>query len=601
MRIIHADAEGLLDRACAHDLARVGRLAVLMDAGRLTHSVDTALACLREDTGADACELFLADPKGLEVFLVAHHGGDLDAFSQRIRFADREGFPGITLRTGASLITESLQSEPDFVRGRVKDLRYQAAVTVPIRDSRMGAGGCLFLAWKNPPGDLDAIVELTALVSRPIGTAVEMAHARVRLEAFRGSFGPEKARDFAERLRALTGGDTAAVLLSDGQPWLGQSGGADVSPREAGQAPWPSVDDFARCPARCDQRVQILGGREGWPAECLEAGCTAKGRYCVPVVADGAVRAVVTTGFSDRAPVPLCRGLPAALWLAEGLPRREPPTREKVVSVVRPRPDARLQIRCFGGFDITVEGRPVRRPELRREKARELLALLVAAEGRPVPGEHLAERLWPGVGLKAAMGRLHVTIGSLRAAIEPPGGDRWRHVLRDGQRYYLDPEYSVFVDVWRLHDLLRREKSGAAGTRSIERLATDLEEAIALYSGEAFGGEFTGDWTDEIAAGSRHAVLDALARLARIRVRMNDPEGAIATLRRAEEIDPLRQDLQRQLIELLHAVGRNEEAIRSYERLEAALAERLGLPPAQETRRLHRLLRSEHSPGSPLA
>jgi len=586
MRIVDADLVGLLPQVRTHDLARVGEIAVLMDAGHMARSIDTALACLREVTRADACELFLANPNGQELFLIAHLGSDIEAFSQRIRFAGKEGFPGIALQTGACLIADSLQSEAEFVRSRVKALRYQAAVTVPIRGAVEGAGGCLFLAWKGRPSELDALAGLVSLASRPIGTALEAARARVRLEGSRGLFGSDGVEDFTERLRVLTGGDTAGVFLSEEREWSESHG------RGGPSHPIPLLTEC--CPARSCQSVQVSGGREGWPSECLAAGCTAKGRYCVPIIVDGATRAVVTAGFRDRAPVPLCRGLPPALWLAENLAQPQPGQafreRERISATARPHPVERLQIRCFGGLEISVEGRPVHRTTLRREKARELLALLVAAGGRPIPGEHLAGQLWPGADPRAARSRLYVTLGALRAAIEPEGGEPWCHIRRDGSRYFLDPRSSVFVDMWLFQELIRRAKAGERGVRSREELLVILEKAVDLYEGDVFGSEFSGDWLDDLVARNRHAVLDALGRLAHIRAEVGDMEGAVAALRRTEEIDPLRQDLQRQLMTLLHALGRGEEALRCYERLEAGLAERLGLLPAPETRRLHHFL-----------
>jgi LuxR family transcriptional regulator, maltose regulon positive regulatory protein len=331
----------------------------------------------------------------------------------------------------------------------------------------------------------------------------------------------------------------------------------------------------------------VLGGREGWPSTCLEAGCGASARYCIPLTAGGRVLGVASAAFHGRVPRPLPRTLPAAFWLMEDLALADGVGEPRALTVSLQRREARLRIRCFGEFGITLEGRPVGRSELGRTKARELLSLLVVAEGRPVGWQQLAEELWPEAERAAARNRFHVTLAALRSALEPGSGGGWSYLRREGQRYFLDPAASLFVDVWHFQDLIRRADSPEVRRLGPESVLFVLEEAAALYAGVLFGDEFATSSHQAHAARTREAVIRLLARLAELRSALGDPGGAIAALRQAEAIDPCREDLQRELMRVLHAQGRRSEAMACYQRLRNALATGYGLEPSAETDSLY--------------
>lgn len=523
------------------DLALVGEIAALVDARHLLDSLDVALQRLRDHSGAEAAELFFADPRGQEMFLVSHQGADVDAFCQRDRFRAGEGFPGIVLRTAAPVLTASLPGDADFLRARVKAHHYQSAVCMPIRQGE-AVSGCLLLAWKESAVDLERAAQLAALVSRPIGLAVEVVRARIRLQEFerlsarvRGPTNP------GERwVPVLPANATSAIWLSDAAgntasvSFAVRGIAADETARHARSA-------LERCPARYTDGPQVRGGRAGWPVQCLKTGCAAKARYCIPLAEAGRTWGVATVGFHDRAPVPLTRHLPAALWVAEDLtPRCASASTDRLI-VTRALREARLEIRCLsGGFSVTLDGRPLDRAALGRSKARELLGLLVAASGRPRSGAQLAEILWPDASLPQAHNRFHVTLSALRRAIEPPGARRWTHLRRDGSSYYLDARSPVFVDLWHFRELVRRAGT-ASGTGPAEDARSLLEEAVALYDGEPFDGQFANASQDGLARQCREAVLHALDRLADAQVRAGDPGAALEAKRQAEALDPLRE------------------------------------------------------------
>lgn len=485
------------------ELALVGEIGILLQGQGELESIDAALEHLRERTSADVCELFLAESGEREVFLVSHQGADLEAFCRRDRFAIGEGLPGMVLSQPVSVVTQQLPAEREFLRSRVKALGYVAALCTPLAP-RSDVSGSILLAWKKPPRDIAGALRMAALSSAPIGTAIDLMRAHVRTSQLRSIVSHSDEIDTHSNVPALQ-------IIKPGT-----------------RAP--------TCPACRTGQVQILGGRMGWPATCKEAGCTVLGRYCIPLTKNSRVWGVATMDLGASAPLPQTRHLPTALWLTEDLsPTDDSEVLSSKPTTIFPTHHSHLQIKCFGNFSITLDGRQIHRTKLGRQKARELLALLIASYGRPRSLESLADQLWPDVPLQNARNRFHVTLSALRNSIESGESPSLSaiHIRRDGNRYSLDPDSGVYVDLWQFHQLVRE---ASVTLRPIERSLSLLEEALSLYSGDIFSAEFTADWYSSYMAELKAEALRAVAALAEGRLRCGQVSTALATLVRAESI-----------------------------------------------------------------
>ncbi len=485
------------------DLALVGEVAALLDIGHIWDSLDQALEHLRTRTGADAAELFLADPHRTQMFLVSHEGTDASAFCARERFHAGEGFPGMVLSTGSAVATTSLSDDQEFVRRRVKALSYQTVVAVPVSENG-STGACLLLAWKLHHGDLERILGLLALTARPIGAAVEAARSRVRIFEMQrhvlssGHVGSAASAGLAlfrppSVWHEAWSQDGAFALTVRG---VSDNGGVVGTPVSTMLKTTPAVCD-AGCPAERTGQVQIMGGRAGWPSTCRSCRCSANARYCIPLGEQAHVWGVASVRFPGAAPVPLVRHLPAALWATEDLAPRKPGSTVAFLPFAGAS-SARLSVQCMGGFSVTLGDGEPHEASFGRAKARELLALLVAAGGRPRNGRHLSAELWPEATEQQAANRFHVTLSALRGAIEPGDAPAWTFVKRTGSSYFLDPSASVQVDLWRFQEIARALLL-TSGNMPAAELDALLSEITALHVDDPFGGEFRGAWVDEMS------------------------------------------------------------------------------------------------------
>lgn len=532
MKAVVCDIGNALSSAQPAELALVAELGNTLRRCCQLEAFDDALEHTRDKTQADACELFLAAPGAHEVFLVSHQGQDIEAFCIRDRFAAGEGFPGMALSYKATLVSETLAGEMDFLRSRVKRLGYSTAICAPL-GPETEVPGSILLAWKQTPGDMAAVIRLITIAAAVVGNATDLMHAQLRIR----------------QLRRLT--------LHEADSESDHKDCPDLHVVDTGQ-------HTHSCPAQLSSEVQIHGGRMGWPVACTEAGCTASARYCIPLQQDSHVWAVATVAFSESSPLPHTRHLPIALWRAEDIaplglaPANETPLALSDISHSGAISRARLQIHCFGGLSVSVDGRPIEESDMKRRKAWELLAILAASAGRPQTLESLVSQLWPEIHLAAGRNRFHVTLSALRTAIEPENGDMLPHLRRDAARYCLDTDSALSVDLWQFGRLLRE----AAAARSIELARPLLEEALSLYSGDAFDGDFTGDWSDAIARRYRNQALRAVADLAEMNLRCGQVSAALSTLSRADDISASESRTDPRLLMLRATCMQRQAALR---------------------------------------
>jgi tetratricopeptide (TPR) repeat protein len=140
-----------------------------------------------------------------------------------------------------------------------------------------------------------------------------------------------------------------------------------------------------------------------------------------------------------------------------------------------------------------------------------------------------------------------------------------------------------------------------------------LEDAVEWYRGEFLEGLSLPDssifeeWLLLQRERFQRLTLDALHRLAKSYTMKGEYERALAHAWRQVELDPLREQAQRQLMRLLALSGRRTEVLIQYETCCRLLAEELGVPPAETTVSLYeqilsgQLAASERSPlGAPM-
>ncbi len=236
-----------------------------------------------------------------------------------------------------------------------------------------------------------------------------------------------------------------------------------------------------------------------------------------------------------------------------------------------------VTIQVLGRFEVLLHGQPVPPSAWQSRKARDLLRILVARRGRPLPRPELAELLWPDDDPAKTGHRLSVLLSIVRTALDPG-----RAVPAD--HFVVADQSSVALDVSRLkvdaedfladvrHALALRDRGARAGARAL------LAAAERAYTDDPFADEPYADWTRELREEARAAYLRAMRALAGLSRDAGDTEQALHCLRQILVRDPYDEAAHRDTVAALTADGRHGEAQRAFERYVEAMRE-IGVPP----------------------
>jgi predicted ATPase len=246
-----------------------------------------------------------------------------------------------------------------------------------------------------------------------------------------------------------------------------------------------------------------------------------------------------------------------------------------------------IAISLLGPFAVTIDGVLV--TTFAYTKVRALLAYLAVEADRPHSRAQLATLLWPDQPEQAARGSLSQALTTLRNAL----GDKTaeRPLLRsDSQSVQLDPDSAIEVDVTQFLDLLRSSESHAHHSWRTCALCTErLQQAIGLYRSH-FLADFSisdSEVFEEWAALRREHLLQralsALERLAERAQWRGAYSEAMAYAQRQVAIEPLLEDKQRTLMQLLALNGERAAAVAQYKQLQNVLAQELDAKPEEAT------------------
>ena len=231
------------------------------------------------------------------------------------------------------------------------------------------------------------------------------------------------------------------------------------------------------------------------------------------------------------------------------------------VSTARPAPAAsgpvlsrrrpgRIEVRCFGRFEIKVGATAVDLAPL-RPRARSILRSLALHAGEPVHRERLVEWWWPEASSDLGLHRLQVAVSSIRQWLEATAPDL--QLVRQHAAYLLvAPDGTVDVRefeacVAAAELAIRRGESGAA--------TAQRSRALELYRGELLSEEGPAEFVVDTRERLRLSAAGNAFGLARLLQRAGQVSEAMAAVRRALEVDPYSDSAWRLLVELYDRAG----------------------------------------------
>ncbi|MET8851005.1 BTAD domain-containing putative transcriptional regulator [Amycolatopsis sp. NPDC004625] len=233
-----------------------------------------------------------------------------------------------------------------------------------------------------------------------------------------------------------------------------------------------------------------------------------------------------------------------------------------------------MEFRVLGAVEAAADGDPV---DLGSRKQRLVLAVLLLETPHPVALDHLVDLLWPDDPPASARNTVQALISRLRAVFRAADGPE---LVTEGHGYVLRADPGT-VDAHRFTGLVRRARAA-----DDETAVALLDEALALWRGDALAGAASADVAGRLLAGLTEARWSALEDRIDAQLRLGRGRDVLAELTTLVAAHPLRQRFVGQLMLALYREGRTHAALAAFRGLRARLVTELGLDPVPELARL---------------
>ncbi len=311
---------------------------------------------------------------------------------------------------------------------------------------------------------------------------------------------------------------------------------------------------------------------------------------------EGLLTAPTLSGPRDMAmliPLLLCgRTMPDYAPFVQKLLRQAFPTIAADETVEEYHPGYTLRIQMLGSFRVWRGTHEIQAREWQREKARQLLQLLLTYRGQWLQREQICSWLWPDNDLDAAERQFKVTLNALNTALEPfrPPRTTPFFVRRQGLAYSFAPSYGCWIDVDEFE--LRTTNIPQSDPDFVLRNA---QVAVNLYEGDYLAEALYDSWTLEERERLLARYLATATALGARLMEKGDLEQSISMCERVLRRDRCYEEAYQILMRAYALSGSRSQALRSYTRCVQALSDDLGIEPLPETTQLYEAIKRNES------
>ncbi len=248
-----------------------------------------------------------------------------------------------------------------------------------------------------------------------------------------------------------------------------------------------------------------------------------------------------------------------------------------------------LDVRMFGSIEVVDGDRVMGARAFGCLKAKQVFEILLVERGSSVSKERLADSLWGERLPQRYVATVESYVSVLRSRLEPGRGGRRSVVVTEPAAYRLSTDL-VRLDLDVFDALVAR-----ADVEGPERALELLCEAADLVRGEVLADEPYAEWIQELRERYRRTVTQVLVRAAQLASELGDAGRAVGLAERAIRVDAVAEAAYRVLMLASYRLGRQEDAVRAFERCRKALASELGVEPMAETAELYAAIQAHES------
>lgn len=240
-----------------------------------------------------------------------------------------------------------------------------------------------------------------------------------------------------------------------------------------------------------------------------------------------------------------------------------------------------IQLITFGGFQVCRDGKIV---DVRLGKApQRLLVFLLLSNGRVVTRHQLVDLFYPNGDYEKACLALNTSVWRLKRWNEKYLGEFSSKLISMRGELAMEVADTSFFDRDQFIRLSEPCQQQCARTEPIsDDEATSMRAASELYTGAFLQGDKT-QWVAAERDKLRIRYVRLQDTLMRYQSARCDWEEALAHGRKLLEVDPLREDIHREMMMLYARCGQRAAALRQFEECRALMFAECGLAPLPDT------------------
>ncbi len=272
---------------------------------------------------------------------------------------------------------------------------------------------------------------------------------------------------------------------------------------------------------------------------------------------------------------------------------------------------ARLALKLFGSYRLTLDGHPIESSE--SDKGRAMLAFLAVDCEHAHSREKMIGIFWPEQDEEHARGSLSQALYHLRGTLGdrpltgslpavPTTGSREPYLLVTPHEIQLNPNSDFDTDVSAFTSLVAACKAHVHPMhQTCAECLERYQKAARLYAGDFLDGFYLPksvafeEWATIQREQLHLEMMVVLEHLVMVFEQQGELDQALAYAHKMVQLDELGEAGNQHLLRLLALLDRQAEALAQYASFHHTLAVQLGAEPGKETKLLYQRLRNEEA------
>lgn len=235
-----------------------------------------------------------------------------------------------------------------------------------------------------------------------------------------------------------------------------------------------------------------------------------------------------------------------------------------------------LEIKTFGTFSVTVNGRSVTDTSARSGKIWTLFKYIITHRSTPIPTDKLIEVLWPDDEIEKPINALFTLVYRLRGILNSYFDEKQNFIIFHHDCYIWNKDSPYTLDAEQFENGCTTLDSSVGYT---DELLQKGHQTFNLYQGD-YLPELPEDWVVPVNYYYKRLYSSLVLKMSQLYAQKGDFNSIIKLCERAIDLDPYEESHHIALIDALIHLGQPSQALAHYDFITYILQKDLGVKPS---------------------